>query len=44
MSPWIKKNGADKKRQLYNAGIKCTYYCFNGPKPPKAEDGGTSGK
>ena len=35
---------ADKKRQLYNAGIKCTYYCFNGPKPPKAEDGGTSGK
>lgn len=35
---------ADKKRQLYNAGIKCTYYCFNGPKPPKAEDCGTSGK
>ena len=26
---------ADKKRYIYNAGIKCSYYCFNGPKPPK---------
>ena len=26
---------ADKKRYLYNAGIKCSYYSFNGPKPPK---------
>ena len=25
---------ADKKRYLYNAGIKCSYYAFNGPKPP----------
>ena len=24
---------ADRKRYLYNAGIKCSYYCFNGPKP-----------
>lgn len=27
---------ADKKRYIYNAGIKCSYYTFNGPKPPKA--------
>ncbi len=26
---------ADKKRQLFNAGIKCCFYSFNGPKPPK---------
>ena len=26
---------ADKKRYIYNAGIKCSYYTFNGPKPPK---------
>ena len=26
---------ADKKRYLYNAGIKCSFYSFNGPKPPK---------
>ena len=26
---------ADKKRYVYNAGIKCSYYSFNGPKPPK---------
>ena len=26
---------ADKKRYIYNAGIKCSYYSFNGPKPPK---------
>lgn len=26
---------ADKKRYLYNAGIKCSYYTFCGPKPPK---------
>lgn len=26
---------ADKKRYLYNAGIKCSYYSFNGPKPPR---------
>ncbi len=26
---------ADKKRYLFNAGIKCSYYSFNGPKPPK---------
>ena len=25
---------ADKKRYIYNAGIKCTYYTFNGPQPP----------
>ena len=25
---------ADKKRYIYNAGIKCSYYTFNGPKPP----------
>ena len=24
---------ADKKRYIYNAGIKCSYYTFNGPKP-----------
>lgn len=27
---------ADKKRYLFNAGIKCSYYSFNGPKPPKS--------
>ena len=26
---------ADKKRYIYNAGIRCSYYSFNGPKPPK---------
>ena len=26
---------ADKKRYVYNADIKCSYYSFNGPKPPK---------
>ncbi len=26
---------ADKKRFLYNADIKCSYYTFNGPKPQK---------
>ena len=26
---------ADKKRFIYNAGIKCSYYTFNGPKPTK---------
>ena len=26
---------ADKKRYIYNAGIKCSYYTFLGPKPPK---------
>ena len=26
---------ADKKRYIYNAGIKCSYYSFNGPKPPR---------
>lgn len=26
---------ADKKRYVYNAGIKCSYYAFNGPKPTK---------
>lgn len=26
---------ADKKRYIYNAGIKCSYYAFNGPKPNK---------
>ena len=26
---------ADKKRYIYNAGIKCSYYTFNGPKPTK---------
>ena len=25
---------ADKKRYIYNAGIKCSFYAFNGPKPP----------
>ena len=25
---------ADKKRYIYNAGIKCSFYSFNGPKPP----------
>lgn len=28
---------ADKKRYIYNAGIKCSFYSFNGPKPPKAD-------
>lgn len=27
---------ADKKRYIYNAGIKCSYYTFLGPKPPKS--------
>ena len=26
---------ADKKRYIFNAGIRCSYYSFNGPKPPK---------
>lgn len=26
---------ADKKRYIYNAGIKCSYYTFMGPKPVK---------
>ena len=26
---------ADKKRYIYNAGIKCSYYSFMGPKPTK---------
>ena len=26
---------ADKKRYIYNAGIKCSFYSFNGPKPLK---------
>lgn len=26
---------ADKKRYLFNAGIKCSYYTFCGPKPPR---------
>lgn len=26
---------ADKKRYIFNAGIKCSYYTFNGPKPNK---------
>lgn len=26
---------ADKKRYVYNAGIKCSFYTFNGPKPQK---------
>ena len=26
---------ADKKRYIFNAGIKCSYYTFLGPKPPK---------
>ena len=28
---------ADRKRYIYNAGIRCSYYSFNGPKPPKKE-------
>lgn len=28
---------ADKKRYLFNAGIKCSYYAFNGPAPKKAD-------
>ena len=31
----IMNRKADKKRNLYNAKIKCTYYSFLGPKPPK---------
>ncbi|MBQ2804800.1 MAG: class I SAM-dependent RNA methyltransferase, partial [Clostridia bacterium] len=27
---------ADKKRFVFNADIKCSFYTFNGPKPPKA--------
>jgi len=27
---------ADKKRKLYNGAMKCDYYQFFGPKPPKA--------
>ena len=30
---------ADKKRYIYNAGIKCSYYSFCGPKPPKDNKG-----
>ncbi len=30
---------ADKKRYLYNAGIKCSYYVFNGPAPKKTDNG-----
>ena len=26
---------ADKKRKIYNGGIKCDYYQFYGPRPPK---------
>lgn len=26
---------ADKKRYIFNAGIKCSFYTFCGPKPPK---------
>ena len=26
---------ADKKRKIYNAGIECSFYSFNGAKPPK---------
>ena len=26
---------ADRRRKLYNARIPCTYYQFNGPRPPK---------
>ena len=29
---------ADKKRYVYNAGIKCTYYTFNGPRPRRPGD------
>lgn len=29
---------ADKKRYIYNAGIKCSFYAFNGPKPPSKGD------
>lgn len=28
---------ADKKRKLYNAMLKCEYYQYFGPKPPKTE-------
>lgn len=28
---------ADKKRKLYNAMLKCEYYQFFGPKPPKTD-------
>ncbi len=28
---------ADKKRKLYNGALKCDYYQFFGPKPPKAQ-------
>lgn len=28
---------ANKKRYLYNAGIKCSYYAFNGVKPQKTD-------
>lgn len=30
---------ADKKRYLFNAGIKCSYYAFNGPAPKKTDNG-----
>ena len=30
---------ADKKRYLYNAGIKSSYYAFNGPAPKKTYNG-----
>ncbi len=29
---------ADKKRYIFNAGIKCSYYSFNGPKPPSKDN------
>ena len=31
---------ADKKRYIFNAGIRCSYYSFNGPKPAR---GGNEG-
>ena len=29
--------GSDRRRKLFNGRIECTYYQFQGPKPPRAE-------
>ncbi|HEY2775074.1 MAG TPA: class I SAM-dependent RNA methyltransferase [Candidatus Binatia bacterium] len=46
LTPWrdfesIVRRRADRRRKLYNARIECTYFQFHGPKPPRADGGGT---
>ena len=31
---------ADRKRKLYNGRIECTFYQYNGPRPPRPNDSG----